>query len=117
MLKTRLEFTLYLFENIKRLRDPVRLVYRFLYPFRRFGNLSRTTLHHPRVRRRIQRHPESGRSIVPTLAIPIANQAFLLGRHKFTKLPADRLGFQIELVSMLRVVISVLGWTGNNLPT
>lgn len=36
--ETRLEFTLHLFENIKRLRDPLRLMYRFLYRFRRFGN-------------------------------------------------------------------------------
>jgi hypothetical protein len=36
--ETRLEFTLYLFENIKRLCDPVRFMYRFLYRFRRFGN-------------------------------------------------------------------------------
>ena len=38
---TRLEFTLHLFENIKRLRDPLRLMYRFLYRFRRFGNFLR----------------------------------------------------------------------------
>jgi hypothetical protein len=36
--ETRLEFTLYLFENIKTLRDSARLLYRFLYRFQPVGN-------------------------------------------------------------------------------
>jgi hypothetical protein len=38
--ETRLELALHLFEKSKHFRDPVRLLYRFLYRFRPFGNFS-----------------------------------------------------------------------------